>query len=303
MKPSHNLIVDFSAPPELRPFIISISFIIDQHLPNQSPAGMYETQYNGSMAEVTQKNKFELQFNALFRSFYNYLVGVHPRTRISHPQYLVNENLRGIVERNFIFNCKVNKYSNVLDVGCGLKPYSYILPEARWFGIDVYDGPKVDLVIDGTNKWDIPNDEFDAVLCTEVLEHAISPQLVIQEIWRVLKPGGFAIVTTPFIYGIHGEPDDFRRYTPYGLIIECRAFEVVESGLLGGIGSSIVININNWISLKISKLFVLNFLLIPIFLLHCILINIVGKVFDRLDNTSSFGTNSWVLLKKAPDAK
>jgi SAM-dependent methyltransferase len=264
---------------------------------------MYETQYNGSMAEVTQKNKFELQFNALFRSFYNYLVGVHPRTRISHPQYLVNENLRGIVERNFIFNCKVNKYSNVLDVGCGLKPYSYILPEARWFGIDVYDGPKVDLVIDGTNKWDIPNDEFDAVLCTEVLEHAISPQLVIQEIWRVLKPGGFAIVTTPFIYGIHGEPDDFRRYTPYGLIIECRAFEVVESGLLGGIGSSIVININNWISLKISKLFVLNFLLIPIFLLHCILINIVGKVFDRLDNTSSFGTNSWVLLKKAPDAK
>jgi len=233
-----------------------------------------------------------------FRFLLTRINGSHPRTRISHPQFLVNENLRVLVEKKFITSCQLNKSQNILDVGCGLKPYRYNLPKASWFGIDIYDGPEVDLVINGSDKWQISDCEFDAVLCTEVLEHATDPIHVINEIRRVLKPGGVALISTPFIYGIHGEPHDFRRYTHFGLIRDCEDFVVVEAGLLGGIGSVTVININNWISLKLARRFSLQILLTPLFLIHCIAFNVLGKIFDHVDTTGSFGTNSWILITK-----
>ncbi len=251
------------------------------------------------MTSQDRTSRLKWRITPFFLSLRDQVTGVHPKTRIFHPQFLVNENLRLLVERNLVSYFRISADSSVLDVGCGLKPYSYILPHTRWFGIDIYDGPKVDLVIDSTNKWDIKSNEFDFILCTEVLEHATSPQHVIHEMWRVLKPGGFALVTTPFIYGIHGAPYDFRRYTTNGLKIDCEVFEVIESGLLGGIGSSIAINLNNWISLKLSKRFFYMALLTPLFLIHCVFINTVAKILDQIDDTKSFGTNSWILLRKA----
>lgn len=58
---------------------------------------------------------------------------------------------------------------------------------------------------------------FDAVACLEVLEHVAEPELVMGEISRVLKPGGRAWISTPFLYPLHDAPFDFRRYTEFGL--------------------------------------------------------------------------------------
>jgi len=243
-------------------------------------------------------SKFKWQLTSLHNNIRDHFTGKHPRTRIIHPQYLVNENLRILVERNIHLNFKLDETQHILDVGCGSKPYQYILPKISWFGIDVCDGPKVDLVIDNTNNWNISNDEFDAVLCTEVLEHAVDPGFVLDEIYRVMKPGAVALITTPFIYGIHGSPNDYRRYTHYGLTDECGAFEIVDSGLLGGIGSSTVININNWICISLSKSLLASLCFMPILFIHCLVFNLIGRGFDRLDKTGNFGTNSWVLLRK-----
>jgi SAM-dependent methyltransferase len=250
------------------------------------------------MAESIQNYKFKLRLSYLLNKFRDQLLGVHPRTRIIHPQYLVNENLRLLVEKIMYVNFKGNKKQHILDVGCGLKPYQYTLPENSWFGIDIYDGPKIDLVIEDINYWKISSNKYDFVLCTEVLEHAVDPDFVLDEIYRVMKPGAIALITTPFIYGVHGAPNDFRRYTNYGLIDNCYGFEVLESGLLGGIGSATVININNWISINLSKNLLLNLCLTPVYLIHCAIFNFIGKGFDLLDKTGDFGTNSWVLLKK-----
>ena len=48
-----------------------------------------------------------------------------------------------------------------------------------------------------------------------MLEHVSDPFTAYREIGRVLKPGGCAVVTTPFMYRIHEAPYDFFRYTPF----------------------------------------------------------------------------------------
>ena len=61
------------------------------------------------------------------------------------------------------------------------------------------------------------NDVFDGVVCTEVLEHVPSPDDLLREIARVVKPNGIAIFTMPFFFHYHADPEDFTRLTPPGL--------------------------------------------------------------------------------------
>lgn len=56
---------------------------------------------------------------------------------------------------------------------------------------------------------------FDAVLCSEVLEHIREPRLVLQQIERILKPGGVLLITVPFLFRQHGDPSDYGRYTEW----------------------------------------------------------------------------------------
>lgn len=56
---------------------------------------------------------------------------------------------------------------------------------------------------------------FDAVVCSEMLEHVFEPRDVLAEIHRVLHPGGTLLVCVPFMNRIHGDPYDFGRYTDH----------------------------------------------------------------------------------------
>lgn len=114
------------------------------------------------------------------------------------------------------------KSGRILDVGCGNRIYEYIFPEAEYIGIDIEISGRdaneklPDIYFDGTN---IPFEEcyFDFIVCTEVLEHCEDPKRLIEEMYRVLKFEGRALITTPFLWGEHEIPYDFRRYTSYGL--------------------------------------------------------------------------------------
>lgn len=66
---------------------------------------------------------------------------------------------------------------------------------------------------------------FDAIVSTEVLEHLHDPQGAVDEIWRVLKSGGIAIITAPFMFQIHDAPYDYFRFTRYGLELLFKDFQ------------------------------------------------------------------------------
>ena len=75
-----------------------------------------------------------------------------------------------------------------------------------------------------------PDADFDFVLCTEVLEHVADPWLAVREIRRVLKPGGVALMTSPFMWPWHGSMRyaDFWRFTADGWRVLCRDFATVR---------------------------------------------------------------------------
>ena len=76
---------------------------------------------------------------------------------------------------------------------------------------------------------------------------------MINECFRVLKPGGALVLTGPFYWPIHEEPYDYYRYTRYGLeyMLQKAGFATWEIRPDGGDWAQILLSIN----LKVSKVF------------------------------------------------
>jgi SAM-dependent methyltransferase len=112
-----------------------------------------------------------------------------------------------------------------LDLGAQAGPYARHFP--RRVGLDLRHSPGIAVVGDA-RALPFHNDVFDVVLCTEMLEHVPEPQAAIDEMWRVLRPGGLLVLTTRFLFPIHDAPHDYFRFTKYGLRHLLRRFEVVQ---------------------------------------------------------------------------
>lgn len=77
-----------------------------------------------------------------------------------------------------------------------------------------------------------PDAFFDAVVSDQVFEHIEGdPFTAMDETLRVLKPGGLLIHTTCFMNHVHGDPDDYWRFTPESLALLLRGkADVIEAG-------------------------------------------------------------------------
>jgi len=124
---------------------------------------------------------------------------------------------------------------DVLDVGCGMSPYRFLLSSttSRYVGIDIFDAEKFDNANTDVVRFDgqqipFPCDHFDAVICTEVLEHVARFQNLVDEMHRVMKRGARAIITVPWSARYHYIPDDYFRYTPSALAIIFGGFAKVD---------------------------------------------------------------------------
>ncbi|HVM59157.1 MAG TPA: class I SAM-dependent methyltransferase [Candidatus Paceibacterota bacterium] len=102
----------------------------------------------------------------------------------------------------------------ILDVGSGGSAYSRYFPNRVTVDIDPARHPEI---VADAHALPFKEDEFSLVLCTEMLEHTKHPEIVARELMRVLKPGGTLVLTTRFVYPLHDTPNDFFRFTKYGL--------------------------------------------------------------------------------------
>jgi SAM-dependent methyltransferase len=109
-------------------------------------------------------------------------------------------------------------------------------PSVQVVGTDVYASANTHLVTDAHH---LPFDDgvFDGVWITAVLEHVIEPQVVVDEIWRVLKPAGIVYAETPFMQQVHERAYDFTRFTANGHRWLFRRFEQIDAGVNLGSGA------------------------------------------------------------------
>lgn len=150
-----------------------------------------------------------------------------------------------ILEHVAAFAGELAPGSRVLDAGAGRAPFRELFAGTRYRTADWANSPhvearEVDIVapLDGLPLADA---SFDAILCTEVLEHVAEPGAVLRELRRVLVPRGRLLITVPLVGQLHEEPFDFYRYTPYALkhLLAAAGFEQVVVVPLSGYFSTL----------------------------------------------------------------
>lgn len=201
----------------------------------------------------------------------------------------------------------LKKYSGrikgrVLDVGCGTKPYrSYLRAANEYVGMDINEGVRPDIVGDIVNM-PFFDGYFDGVLCAEVLEHLKEPEIGIRQISRVLKRGGHLYLTVPQEWCLHYEPEDYFRFTKYGIryLLEKNGFKIEAVERIGGVfsltGQRLVDAIWSAIVNLLGRVMVLRWaeraatmFCFPMSLTFYLL----GKVGDNIDKRDAIG---WAVL-------
>jgi SAM-dependent methyltransferase len=99
-------------------------------------------------------------------------------------------------------------------------------------GTDLHPGPGVDRIED-LRRLTLADTSVGTAICLETLEHCDDPLAACHELARVVRPGGVAIVSAPFLLGIHAYPEDFFRFTPAGMRSLLAGFDSVWAAGVG----------------------------------------------------------------------
>lgn len=208
----------------------------------------------------------------------------------------------------------VEKYKfkrNTLDVGCGEKPYQYLFKNGSYKGIDFksysknkdFKGCPPDFYFNDdylkTLRLPFKDESFDNIVCFQVLEHHKNPQKMIQETIRIVKKDGYILITAPFLGGVHEQPNDFQRFTMYGLtgLFERFGGEILEIKKQGSIFSTFSILLNEYLNIIAGKNKVCYFLcsvLYPPFLLF----EYFSYFADKIFKSEEIYFNNLVLAKR-----
>jgi SAM-dependent methyltransferase len=141
---------------------------------------------------------------------------------------ILGRNLRIIKTLNKISPFRAVQYDflkktdfegNLLDFGGGDDALyrHYISGSSEGFS---YQSINIDPVIKPTwlvgvgEELPCKDENFDCVLSLNTLEHVFEAEMVINQLYRILKKDGKLVLSTPFMFRIHGHPDDYFRPTP-----------------------------------------------------------------------------------------
>ena len=139
------------------------------------------------------------------------------RISLFSPSWLV----KWIGEKEYKKRFEIYKPKSLLDIGCGSGEKKSVIPASiRYTGVDhlstLHDKSNID-VFCSAYKLPFPRDSYDFVFCTGVLEHLEEPEQALKEAYRVLNSNGYALYTIPLFWHLHEEPQDFYRYTKFGI--------------------------------------------------------------------------------------
>lgn len=198
----------------------------------------------------------------------------------------------------------------VLDLGAGEADLRARLPRARYIALDRgighagWDYSKLDVVADAT-AIPLAGASVDLIVCKQVLEHIPEPVRLLEEVRRVLHPGGRILLSTNQSWPQHQQPYDFFRFTSFGLrwCFERAGLEVERMEAMGGAFSCALFQATQvlaphlWARSERGRRLVAA-LLRPLSWLIKALVPLVTAL-DRLDLTKD-NTLGWFVFGRAP---
>ena len=237
-----------------------------------------------SFTEFYKNQQFQTNF---FSVFFN-------------PFFIIRQSLYKTIKKH------THKLNGImLDFGCGSKPYQSLFYNVeKYIGLDIeneghtHKNEDIDVFYDG-KKIPFENEYFDSLFASEVLEHVFDIDKSLIEINRVLKKDGLALFTLPFAWNEHETPNDFGRYTSFGIkhILEKHNFKIIEFNKTGHFAAVIA----QYQILYIYELFApkSKYLKIVFNLIFISPVTILGYVFiSIMPRNKSLYFNNVVLVKK-----
>jgi len=163
----------------------------------------------------------------------------------------------------------------ILNLGSGTRRISSSVIQ-----VDYLPLAGVDVVADVAHL-PFPDCSVDGVISEATLEHVRDRQCAIDEMRRVLKPGGYLYIIVPFLVGYHASPDDYYRWTRQGLLADLHGIDPIEIGVRSGPTSALLWVLQEWFAMSLS--FNITFLY-QVLLLLFMLMTFPLKVLDIILN-------------------
>ena len=186
----------------------------------------------------------------------------------------------------------------VLNVGSGGLTEQYLKSKSnitlKSLDIDVKRNP--DFVNDITQLENFTNLGFkaDLVCCFEVLEHIKFPEKAISNIYRLIDKDTKVILSVPFNFPIHDEPNDYFRFTKFGLQHLFQNFSKVDIKERDGWIDTIFVF---FVRLKFSKNFILKFISIFFIIVYFILYPFITLI-QKFLVFKNITTGYFIIVKK-----
>ena len=155
----------------------------------------------------------------------------------------------------------------------------------RVLNADIFPFEHVDIICDAHNL-PFKDNSVDKIVALGMLEHVTNPVRVLEEIHRSLKPNGQVLCCLPFLQPFHAAPNDYSRWTHFGVRQIFSEFSSIEVSVGVGATSSLLWIFQEWIAtflsfgsknLKDIIFMILMFFLFPLKILDLLFICIPGN--------------------------
>lgn len=166
-------------------------------------------------------------------------MSLHASLRDAHRFYVRRMLPQSWLVRSFICDTAPGApVGTCVEIGSGSAPFEDVLRSAwrpaAYMRTDRFPGSRTDIAADAA-ALPFADGSVGLIAGFQLLQHVENPDAVLRDAARVLPPGGWLLLTYPFLYG-ECDVRDFRRWTQEGIARDCAAagFETVTQRKIGG---------------------------------------------------------------------
>lgn len=170
--------------------------------------------------------------------------------------------------------CNIKPNAIIVDFGCGQKPYQeFVTKPNKYIGIDIDKSNHIADIFCSVYNVPLESQYADYAFSFQVIEHLEEPNLMLNEMFRILKPGATLFITFPMSWELHEVPFDYFRFTEFGMrrMLEKIGFQEIIFNKQGSFYSNLGLRLIKLINRKFLRIFV----------------PILNYIFLKLENNSS----------------